>query len=357
MKKRMCFLMSLFAVCIITACGSDKDTVTTKTEITTENTNIQIASATDTTPNLTMDGEGFYVTDDYVKTVGDTINVRVSPSTDANIYSLLGGGEVLKRTGYNDEWTRVILDNTNFYIHSDLVEITEAPPEAVAEENEETATDTDAEKVVLDKIIVIDPGNQANPNMSQEAIAPDSDVTKQCATSGNVGATYGIKEYELNLSYAKALKAELEKRGYQVTLTRDENEVDMSNQSRALFANSSGATTFIRIQMNYSANKELSGVMAVTMTGDSPYNSNLYADSNALATRILQGITDKTEAINHGIYETTEMTAVNWSNIPVVVINLGYLSNEQDETNLLDENYANDMVLGIADGIDYFYNN
>ena len=161
----------------------------------------------------------------------------------------------------------------------------------------------------------------------------------------------------MNLSYAKALKAELESRGYVVTLTREDNDVDISNQSRAKFANSSGATTFIRIQMNYSANKELSGVMAVTMTSDSPYNSELYSDSNALATRILQGVTDKTEAINHGIYETNEMTAINWSNIPVVVINLGYLSNEQDETNLLDENYFNDMVLGIADGIDYFYDN
>ncbi|MBR1815293.1 MAG: N-acetylmuramoyl-L-alanine amidase [Lachnospiraceae bacterium] len=353
MKKIICMSVCLVLVCALAACGSDRDGTTTGTETTT-GIEIQITTATDNEPALTMDGEGFYVTDDYVATVGDTINVRVSPSTDAKIYSLLGGGEVLKRTGYNDEWTRVILDNTNFYIHSDLVEITDAPPESVAVP-EDVATDSDAEKVMLDKIIVIDPGNQANPNMSQEAIAPGSDVTKQCATSGNVGATLGTKESELNLMYAKALKAELEKRGYQVALTRDTNDVDMSNQSRAAFANSSGATTFIRIQMNYSTNKELSGVMAVTMTSNSPYNSELYADSSTLATRILQGITAKTEAVNHGIYETTDMTAINWSNIPVVVINLGYLSNEQDETNLLDENYFNDMVLGIADGIDYFY--
>ncbi|MBQ9610722.1 MAG: N-acetylmuramoyl-L-alanine amidase [Lachnospiraceae bacterium] len=343
----------MFLICMMSACGSKNNSDVTGTDVTTEMEK-QITTEAEKTTELTKDGEGFYVTDDYVATVGDTINVRVSPSTDAKIYSLLGGGEVLKRTGYNDEWTRVVLDNTNFYIHSELVEITDAPPEPV---EEDTATDSDVEKVVLDKIIVIDPGNQANPNMSQEAIAPDSDITKQCATSGNVGATFGTKEYELNLMYAKALKSELEKRGYQVALTRDDNYVDMSNQSRALFANSSGATTFIRIQMNYSANKELSGVMAVTMTGNSPYNSDLYSDSYTLATRILQGITAKTEAVNHGIYETDGLTAVNWSNIPVVVINLGYLSNEQDETNLIDENYFNDMVLGIADGIDYFYDN
>ena len=289
-------------------------------------------------------------------TVGDTINVRVSPSTDANIYALLGGGEVLKRTGYSDEWTRVIIDNTSFYIHSDLVEITDAPPEEEASEDElATDGDAEAEKEQLAKIIVIDPANQENPNMSEEAIAPDSDITKKCATTGNVGATFGTKEYELNLLFAKKLKEELEQRGYQVSLTREDNEVDISNQARALYANSSGATTFIRIQMNYSANKELSGIMAVTMTSDSPYNSGLYEQSNALATRILQGATAKTGAINQGIYETNDMTAINWSTLPVAVINLGYLSNEQDETNLLDEGYLGLMVDGIADGIDYFY--
>ena len=139
-------------------------------------------------------------------------------------------------------------------------------------------------------------------------------------------------------------------------LTRDANDVDITNQARAQLANNSGATSFIRIQMNYSANSELSGIMTMTMTGDSPYNAALHDDSYKLATRILQGATEKTGAINHGIYETNQLTAVNWSDIPVVVINLGYLSNAQDENNLLDENYRKDMINGIADGIDYFYN-
>ena len=355
MKKRL--ILGILTACtlILTACGN-KDSKKDTTEATAEITAYQPSTYTDasTSEELQRDESGFYVTDDYVITVGDTINVRVNPSTDAGIYALLGGGEVLKRTGYNEEWTRVIMDNTNFYIHSDLVEITEAPPEAVVEDTEETASDTDAPK--LEKIIVIDPGNQTNPNLSEEAIGPGSDETKQGVTSGSTGATLGTKEYELNLIYAEALKTELEKRDYQVILTRDANDVDLTNQARAQLANASGATTFIRIEMNFSANSELSGIMAMTMTSDSPYNAALHDDSYKLATRILQGATEKTGAINHGIYETNQLTAVNWSDIPVVVINLGYLSSSQDETNLLDENYQKDMVNGIADGIDYFYN-
>ncbi len=354
MKKKYYIYISIMVLMLLTACGENKKEKK-ENETTTESATVyQPSTATDVTTERPLDEDGFYVTDDYVITIGDTINVRVSPSTDASIYSLLAGGEVLKRTGYNDEWTRVLLDKTNFYIHSDLVEITEAPPEADTEEEEKTASDTDAQK--LEKKVVIDAGNQTNPNVSEEPIGPGSEESKQGVTTGNTGATLGTKEYELNLVYAQALKSELEKRGYEVTLTRDSNDVDITNKQRADIANSSGATTFIRIQMNYSANSELSGVMAVTMTDDSPYNAALYDESYKLATRILQGATEKTGAINHGIYETEELTAVNWSNIPVVVIKLGYLSSSQDEENLLDENYRKDMIEGIADGIDYYYN-
>ncbi len=353
--KRKNYIIVVFALCLIlTSCGGKNDKKKKNDATSTETVPYQPATETEATTELPKDEDGFYITNDYVMTVGDTINVRVSPSTDASIYSLLGGGEVLNRTGYNDEWTRVILDNTNFYIHSELVEITDAPPEAMTEEIEDEASETDAVK--LEKKIVIDAANQTNPNMTQEAIGPGSEETKQGATTGNTGATLDTKEYELNLIYAEALKAELEKRGYEVTITRTENEVDLTNQERAQIANNSGATTFIRIQMNYSANSELSGVMALTMTNDSPYNASLHDDSYKLATRILQGATEKTGAINHGIYESNQITAVNWSNIPVTVIYVGYLSNSQDETNLLDENYRKDMIEGIADGIDYFYN-
>lgn len=351
MKKKIFVAFLVANMLIFTACGNKEEKKTTEAA-TVDTTVYQPATASDVTTEQPKDEDGFYITNDYVITVGDTINVRVSPSTDASIYALLGGGEVLKRTGYNSEWTRVVLDNTNFYIHSELVEITEAPPET---ENEEEAVASETDAVKLEKKIVIDAANQTNPNMSQEAIGPGSEQTKQGATTGNTGSTFGAKEYELNLIYAKALKAELENRGYEVTITREENEVDLTNQARAQIANNSGATTFIRIQMNYSANSELSGIMAVTMTGDSPYNANLHDDSYKLATRILQGATEKTGAVNHGIYETNEFTAVNWSSIPVTVIYVGYLSNSQDEQNLLDENYQNDIIEGIADGIDYFY--
>jgi N-acetylmuramoyl-L-alanine amidase len=93
------------------------------------------------------------------------------------------------------------------------------------------------------------------------------------------------------------------------------------------------------------------------MTEESPYNSELYEESQKLATRILQGLTESTGATNHGIYESDDMTAVNWSDIPIAVIDLGYLSNEEEEAKLLDEEYQSSVIAGLADGIDLYYNN
>ena len=347
----------LVACCLLCLAGcGKKEKDTTTTEVTTQEHASQgdmVTTQAVTTESLPMDADGYYIANDYVKTIGETINVRVSPSTDAAIYKLLAGGEVLNRTGYNDEWTKVLVDDNTFYIYSEYVIQTEPPEGVLPDEKEQQATGLDA--VQKEKKVVIDPANQAVVNAEQIEIGPNSDVTKSGVSTGNVGTTLGTKESELNLTYAKLLKAELETRGYEVILTRETDEINLSNKERAQMANESSATAFVRIQMNYSENSSLSGVMAVCMNVDSPYNANLYSESYRLATRLLEGALDKTACVNQGIYTTDQMMAINWSQIPVALIKLGYLSNSEDETKLVDASYQQQVVKGLADGLDAYY--
>lgn len=349
-KLNLFFIMITFLLCC-SSCGKDSQPTTEQTIIDQEDITIenpQVDSETSSDFGKEKDADGFIVVNDYVKTSGMTINVRVKPSTDADIYRLLEDGVILERTGYNEEWTRIIMDNTNFYIHSDYV-VESEPPEGVVVEND---IDEDVERK---KIVVIDPGNQAGGIAAEEPIAPGSEATKHGASSGNVGVAYGTKEYEINLVYANLLKVELQSRGYTVYLTRDSNNVNITNKARAEFANNTDASVLIRIQMNYSSNDDMTGVMALCMSDDSPYNAELYADSNELATRLLQGIIEQTDAINHGIYESEDMTLINWSEIPVAIIKLGYISNGTEEANLVSASYQNKMVDGIANGLDYYF--
>ncbi len=296
-----------------------------------------------------MDEDGFFLANDYVKTLGDTINVRVAPSTDSNIYILLPPDEVVRRTGYNDEWTRVLIDGDAFYIYSDYVVKTTAPAGAIDDFTLATPGDAKGE------VIVIDPGNQKNVNANMEEIGPGSEDTKQCATTGFVGNKYGAREYELNLEFALILKSELELRGYTVYLTREMDDVNISNQARAQVANDVSADAFIRIQMNYSTNDKLTGVMALCMPETSMYNGHLYDQSHALSTRLIQGIIEEVDIVNNGIYETDQMTSINWSIVPVSVIRIGYLSNEAEEELLMSYDYQTRVCTGIANGLDFYF--
>lgn len=353
MKKsgRMIYVICILSLMIFgcTGCGKkEKEDGASTGEVSTEP-----VSVTTEEPKPEMDEAGFYVADDYVQVTIELADIRVKAEDSAAIYILADQGTFLSRTGYNDVWTRVELENTSFYVLSSSVVEAEPPK---PEESAETATDGDAEnRVQLARKVVIDPANQSVSNAGTEEIGPRSSETKPCVSTGTVGTTFGTKESELNLEYAKLLKSELESRGYEVVLTREENDVNLSNKERADIANSSGASVFIRIQMNESSNAELNGVMSVCMTEGSPYNSDLYADSKTLASRLLQGVTDATGATNRGVFETDQMTAINWSEIPVAAVNLGFLTNPTDEGNLISESYKSNMVKGLADGIDYFF--
>ena len=49
------------------------------------------------------------------------------------------------------------------------------------------------------------------------------------------------------------------------------------------------------------------------------------------------------------------MVAFNWSEIPVISIDIGFMSNATDEANLVTDWYKETMVKGIADGLDYYF--
>lgn len=358
----------LIIVVGVCGCGKNKNKnkdkenmpIASSTSVSTEATTeyVPVTPATPTDEEKT-DADGFVIREDYVKTIEDIVNARTMPETDAPIYRILEKGIVLERTGDNAKWTRVLIDGTPFYVYSEYVAVTETPtPETP---NTETASVSDASstdgikgshKV---KKIVIDAANQANPDFALEAIGPNSKTEKQCVTAGNVGIALSVKEYEINLVYAKALEQELKNRGYEVVMTRNSDSADISNKQRAELANNSGASVLVRIQMNYSADTKNSGVMAICMTRNTPYNAGLYQDSYELSTRLLQGILENTEAKNRGIFETEELTLVNWSRIPVAVMKLGFLSNVQDEASLASEEYQKKIIEGMADGLDYYF--
>lgn len=204
-------------------------------------------------------------------------------------------------------------------------------------------------------IIAIDAGHQARGNKEKEPLGPGSEELKAKVSSGTRGVATGIYEYELNLTIAQALKAELEARGYTIVMTRDSHDVDISNKERAETANTSGAEIFLRIHANGSENSSVHGTLTICNTSSSPYNPGIHDESLRLAQEVLTHMVELMGSKDRGVWETDTMSGINWCTIPVTIIEMGYMSNEDEDRLMQEPDYQNRIVQGIANGVDAYF--
>ena len=234
---------------------------------------------------------------------------------------------------------------------------------SVFSQNSTTASSDSSASVFSSKaetgghIIGIDPRHQCESvDMSgPEPNGPGSSEMKAKCTSGTQGTYSGVPEYQLNLEVSLQLKDELEQRGYQVVMTRTDNETAISNMERAQYAASQGAEIYVRIHANGDDSHTASGALTMSPSQNNPYISQLFEQSDRLSRCIIDSYCAATGFQNLGIQYTDTMTGINWSTVPVTILEMGFMTSQNDDLKMNDAEFQKTMVQGIANGIDSYF--
>lgn len=206
-------------------------------------------------------------------------------------------------------------------------------------------------------IIGIDPGHQSE-SVDMSALEPNgpgsSEMKAKCST-GTQGSYSGVPEYQLNLEVSLQLRDELEQRGYQVVMTRTDNETAISNMERAQYVAAEGAEIYVRIHANGDDSHTASGALSMSPSQNNPYIPQLFDESNRLSQCIIDSYCAATGFQNLGVQYYDNMTGINWSTVPVTILEMGFMTNQNDDLKLNDAEFQKTMVQGIANGINNYF--
>ncbi len=186
----------------------------------------------------------------------------------------------------------------------------------------------------LEKVIVIDAGHGGKD-------------------PGTIGIS-GNYEKDINLEISKKLAEKLKLKGYKIILTRDSDEY-VDNPSRAELANKKRARVFISIHGNaIENNNSINGVQVLYYPDRESTIGDL--NNNELARILRNSLINGTGAIDKGIIERKDLIVLNQTKMPAIIIEYGFLSNENEERLLLTDDYQNKIVNSIVDGLEEYLN-
>lgn len=199
-------------------------------------------------------------------------------------------------------------------------------------------------------IVCLDPGHQAKANLSPEPIGPGSTKTKPKVAGGGRGINSKTPESQIVLKIALKLRSLLEEKGIKVVMTRTREEVNISNIQRAQVANEAKADLFVRVHLDSNSNTSISGITTL-YPAKNQWTQGIYQQSKKAAQIVHPYVIKETGAINRGLSERGDMTGFNWSKVPVILIESGFLSNPAEDKKLNTENYQTKIARGLAKGI------
>jgi N-acetylmuramoyl-L-alanine amidase len=195
-------------------------------------------------------------------------------------------------------------------------------------------------------LVCLDPGHGtlARVGAQREQIGPGSPTLKVKDPGGAHG------ESGVVLDIALRTRSLLAARGIRVAMTRTRSGYAGGNIERATFCNARQASLMLRIHADGSTNRSLRGVHTLYPAFRSGWTDDVYTKSLRAARLVQQAVVRSTGARDLGLQRRSDLTGFNWADVPVVLVETGFLSNPKETRLLHSAAYRARIAAGLAAG-------
>jgi N-acetylmuramoyl-L-alanine amidase len=195
-------------------------------------------------------------------------------------------------------------------------------------------------------LVCLDPGHGtlARVGAQREPIGPGSSTMKIKDPGGAPG------EAGVVLDIALRTRTLLAARGIRVAMTRTRGGYAGGNVARASYCNARGASLMLRIHADGSTNRSLRGVHTLYPALRRGWTDDIYAKSVRAARLVQLAVVDSTGAADLGLQRRSDLTGFNWADVPVVLVETGFLSNPTEARLLRSPVYRERIARGLAAG-------
>jgi N-acetylmuramoyl-L-alanine amidase len=200
-------------------------------------------------------------------------------------------------------------------------------------------------------VVVIDPGHDLRANAETEPIGPGSSTLKIKDGGGTHGVVTGIREADLVLDVSLRLRRLLQRAGVRVLMTRTRTAgASIGNIARARIANEAGARLFLRVHADGHPSSAVRGTHVLVPALRRGWTDDVYASSRRAARLLLAELVAALGFPDRGIAERSDFTGFNWSDVPVVLVEMGFMTNRIEDQLLATPRYRQRAARGLCRG-------
>jgi N-acetylmuramoyl-L-alanine amidase len=199
-------------------------------------------------------------------------------------------------------------------------------------------------------LICLDPGHGTPTAIGRqtEPIGPGSSVWKIKDGGGASG------EAAVAIAIGLKMRTLLRRDGFRVAMTRTGPTTTLGNVARARFCNVRHAALMIRIHADGSPNPASHGIRTLYPAYHRGWTDDIYTASLRAAAVVQRAVVRSTGATDLGLLQRSDLTGFNWANVPVVLVETGFMSNPREASLLRSKPYQLKVARGLVAGAEAF---